>query len=110
MATTQFTSKELSDWLLNKAQNAGTPDRTRKVILTMDMRGKDTTMVGKMYFFKYDPKLKGILPQYDRFPLCIPIERYSDGFLGLNLHYIGGSDRSALVEKLLQYQIGRAHV
>lgn len=104
MATEQYTSEELAQWLITKAQKAGTPERTRKVIMTMDQRGKDTTMVGKMYFFKYDPKFKAVLLQYDKFPLCIPIERYSDGFLGLNLHYIGGGERSALIEKLLQYR------
>lgn len=104
MVKEEYTSAELEEWLFKKAQTAGTPERTRKVIMTMDQRGRDTTIIGKMYFFKYEAKLKDVLPQYDRFPLCIPIERYSNGFLGLNLHYIGGGERSALVEKLLQYR------
>ena len=63
-------------------------------------RLRDKSFVGKMYFFFYDPKLKDSLPYYDRFPLVIPIERYSDGFLGLNLHYIHPKQRIFLLDKL----------
>ena len=63
-------------------------------------RLRDKSFVGKMYFFFYDPKLKNSLPYYDRFPLVIPIERYSDGFLGLNLHYIHPKQRIILLDKL----------
>ena len=63
-------------------------------------RLKDKSFIGKMYFFFYDPKLKDSLPYYDRFPLVIPIERYSDGFLGLNLHYIHPKQRIILLDKL----------
>lgn len=55
---------------------------------------------GKMYFFNYDPKLKETLPYYDRFPLVIPIERYPDGFLGINLHYLPIKYRIILLDKL----------
>ena len=63
-------------------------------------RLKDKSFIGKMYFFFYDPKTKDSLPYYDRFPLVIPIERYSDGFLGLNLHYIHPKQRIILLDKL----------
>jgi hypothetical protein len=63
-------------------------------------RLKDKSFIGKMYFFFYDPKTKDSLPYYDRFPLVIPIERYSDGFLGLNLHYISPKQRIILLDKL----------
>jgi len=63
-------------------------------------RLKDKSIIGKMYFFFYDPKTKDSLPYYDRFPLVIPIERYSDGFLGLNLHYIHPKQRIILLDKL----------
>ena len=69
-------------------------ESSRKKPLTND------TMLGRMYFFFYDPKLKDSLPYYDRFPLVIPIERYSDGFLGLNLHYIHPKQRVILLNKL----------
>ena len=63
-------------------------------------RLKGTSMIGKMYFYFYDPKTKDSMPYYDRFPLVIPIERYNDGFLGLNLHYIHPKHRMILLDKL----------
>ena len=63
-------------------------------------RLKSTSMIGKMYFYFYDPKTKDSMPYYDRFPLVIPIERYNDGFLGLNLHYIHPKHRMILLDKL----------
>lgn len=53
----------------------------------------------RMYFFFYDPKTKDRLPYYDTFPLVIPIARYDDGFLGLNLHYIKPGHRQILLNK-----------
>ena len=63
-------------------------------------RMKNRSFIGRMYFYYYDPKTKDRLPYYDTFPLVIPIERYPDGFLGLNLHYIHTKSRIALLDKL----------
>lgn len=63
-------------------------------------RLKTTSMIGKMYFYFYDPKTKDTMPYYDQFPLVIPIEKYNDGFLGLNLHYIHPKHRMILLDKL----------
>jgi hypothetical protein len=63
-------------------------------------RLKNNSLIGKMYFYFYDPKTKDTMPYYDRFPLVIPIERYNDGFLGLNLHYIHPKHRMILLDKL----------
>lgn len=76
---------------------------TRQAILSDRERLKSRTMIGNMYFFYYDPKLKDSLPYYDRFPLVIPIERYPDGFLGLNLHYIHPKQRIILLDKLSDF-------
>lgn len=56
--------------------------------------------IGKMFMFYYDPKLKDVLPFYDTFPLCIPIELYADGFLGLNMHYLPPVARAQLFDAL----------
>ena len=63
-------------------------------------RLKSRSFIGRMYFYYYDPKTKDSLPYYDTFPLVIPIERYPDGFLGLNLHYIHIKNRIVLLDKL----------
>ena len=57
---------------------------------------------GKLYFFKYDPKYKEVLPYYDTFPLVLILEIYTNGFLGLNLHYLPIKMRAAFLDQLLQ--------
>jgi hypothetical protein len=54
-----------------------------------------------MYLFVYDPKLKKKLPYYDKFPLVFPIQLYDDGFLGINLHYLGYRSRLLLFNELM---------
>ena len=58
------------------------------------------TAVGSMYMFQYDPKLKQKLPYYDRFPLIFMIEDYSNGFLGINMHYLPPQLRARLMDAL----------
>jgi hypothetical protein len=60
-------------------------------------------MLGGLYFFHYNPKMKNGLPYYDTFPLVLMLERYPDGFLGLNLHYLPIKFRVALMKKMLSY-------
>lgn len=96
----KYSKDQLVDWFIGKARNAS---GYRKNILENQHRARDNTIIGKMYFFSYDPKLKAILPLYDKFPLVIPIERHSDGFLGLNLHYLKQQQRAALLKKLSEH-------
>ena len=53
--------------------------------------------------FIYDPKFKKKLPYYDTIPLVLPIENYSDGFLGINLHYLPIPLRIRLLDRLVDY-------
>jgi hypothetical protein len=76
---------------------------SRQSILRDKARSRDSTIIGRMYFFYYDPKMKETLPYYDRFPLVIPIEQYRDGFLGLNLHYIHPKQRILLLDALSEF-------
>ena len=89
-------TNDARDWLQSKVASLS-PNRAA---LMQDGNSKDKSMIGRMYFYFYDPKTKDMLPYYDRFPLVIPIERYSDGFLGLNLHYISPRQRFFLLDKL----------
>jgi len=85
------------DWLKNKIKEL---KPTQTTLMSDRKRLKDSSIIGKMYFYFYDPKTKDSMPYYDRFPLVIPIERYKDGFLGLNLHYIHPRHRINLLDKL----------
>lgn len=65
-------------------------------------------MIGSMYLFNYDPKGKGKLPYYDRYPLVFPIGTgrtsgfagSGGSFLGLNLHYLPLPLRAKLMDAL----------
>ena len=90
-------SREARSWLQSKVSSL----RPTKGDLMKDRdRLKNKSLIGRMYFYFYDPKTKDTLPYYDKFPLVIPIERYPDGFLGLNLHYISPKQRVLLLDKL----------
>ena len=60
-------------------------------------------MFGNIYFYSYNPKWKDKLPWYDTFPLVFPIEKYNNGFLGLNFHYLSPQDRAILMDQLKAY-------
>jgi hypothetical protein len=88
------------DWLRAKIAEL---NPTRQSVTRDKERLKDSTILGKMYFYYYDPKTKDMLPYWDKFPLVIPIETYRDGFLGLNLHYISPKQRLVLLDALSEY-------
>lgn len=56
--------------------------------------------IGRMYLYFYDAKYKNVLPYFDMYPLVFPIEFYSDGFLGINLHYLPPLARANLLGNL----------
>ena len=85
------------EWLNSKVKNL---NPTPATLIRDRQRLRDKTFIGKMYFYYYDPKTKDSMPYYDRFPLVIPIDQYSAGFLGLNLHYIHPRQRIILLDKL----------
>jgi hypothetical protein len=85
------------DWL---RQKVGQLRPTKTALMKDKDRLRTSSIIGRMYFYYYDPKTKDKLAYYDRFPLVIPIEQYADGFLGLNLHYIHPKQRMILLDKL----------
>ncbi len=89
-------------WLSSKVSSLKLPTN-RSNVLNDPKRLSAKTFIGRMYFFHYDAKYKDILPVWDKFPLVIPIEIYSDGFLGLNLHYLDPYSRLALLDRLQDF-------
>lgn len=90
-------SRAARQWLKSKVQNLRV---SRTDFMRDRTKLKDKSLVGRMYFYFYDPKHKDTLPYYDKFPLVIPIKRHPDGFIGLNLHYISPKNRIILLDKL----------
>lgn len=95
----QYTKDELAEWFEQKALSVKSGGTARNVLFDAEDRYTDisTEFVGSMYFFRYDPKTKATLPMYDKYPLAIVIDRYNDGFLGLNLHYLTKGQRGRMV-------------
>jgi len=87
-------------WLRQEVANL---NPSRSALMRDREKLRNRTMIGRMYFYFYDPKHKATLPYYDRFPLVLPVERYADGFLGLNLHYIHPKQRIILLDKLSDF-------
>lgn len=87
-------------WLVQKMKDLRI---TASSIMQDRERLRERTIIGRFYFFYYDPKTKDKLKYYDKFPLVIPIERYDNGFLGLNFHYVYPLVRLQLLTKLMAY-------
>lgn len=96
-------SKESIDWFrknVRKTTKNVNPGRLMKEQGDNMVNSWTNTGPGQMYFVHYDPKHKVTLPYYDTFPLIIPIERYKNGILGLNLHYLPPVLRAKLLDAL----------
>ena len=94
----EMRTKKSREWLKKKVRDLSKVNQ--RSVLRDQSRKTNKFLPGRMYFYMYDPKTKDELPYYDTFPLVFPIEMYSDGFLGLNLHYIRPNQRLALLDKL----------
>lgn len=72
-------------WYQEQVKKLGRVTQNR---LMNEVKETSRLSVGKMYLFAYNPKHKDILPYYDTFPLVLPFRKMSEGFLGVNLHYL----------------------
>ena len=96
MATRRKDVEDSVTWFKNLIKGRNNPNATYHAV----------PQIGSMYMYRYDPKWKEVLPFWDKQPLTIPIDYYSDGFLGLNLHYLPPSGRSKLLSALSKYTTG----
>ena len=89
-----------TQWYKDKIKEFGKPGA---LDLIRDGKRNNKPFYGKLNMFFYNPKFKKKLPYYDTFPLVLPLETYSDGFLGLNLHYLPIPLRIRLLDRLVDY-------
>ena len=87
-------------WYRDKIKEFGKPGAQD---LLRDGKRNNKPFYGKLNMFFYDPKHKKTLPYYDTFPLVLPLETYSDGFLGINFHYLPIPLRIKLLDRLVDY-------
>ena len=103
-------SRESLRWLTKRIQSLRNPvglvrpltKETNRYVRPSD---RQKFLMGGLYYFYYDPKTKNDLPYYDKFPLVMPLKRESDGFIGLNLHYLPIKYRINFMRKLLPLAI-----
>jgi hypothetical protein len=61
----------------------------------------DQSKIGKLIFYKYDAKTKEKLKYWDMFPICIPFTLHTNGWTGMNLHYLHPMMRARLLSQLM---------
>lgn len=59
---------------------------------------------GELYLFMYDAKHQDTLQYWDMFPMVFPFRKLSDGFIGLNLHYLPYAMRITLLDRLMAFR------
>lgn len=91
-------------WLMTRAKEIY--HINRGIVKDSDRQIRDIWDVipGRMFMYAYDAKTKAKLKYWDRLPLVMPIERYYDGFLGINFHYLPPSYRFFLIDRLNKFR------
>ena len=97
-------TKESLDWFRKRAQSIRRAT-ANSILRANNLELKESGIVGSMFHWIYDPKLKNTLPYYDTFPLGIILGPKAGangeaGFHALNLHYIPPLYRARLFGKL----------
>jgi hypothetical protein len=96
-------SKQSIRWFRNKLSTIKSVNR--QAIMREDPITKmkaNSGMVGSMFMYFYDPKLKKTLPYYDRFPLTVIVGPAEGGFYGINLHYLPMTLRAKFLDSLME--------
>jgi hypothetical protein len=101
-AQLQSMSRDSFKWLTNQIKSLSNVTGIASTIIK-DKGRSGHFEPGQLYFFYYDPKGKDDLPYYDRFPLVLVLDRQTDGFMGLNLHYLPVKYRIGLLDKLMDF-------
>ena len=66
---------------------------SRQTLLSDSDRRRSRPTIDRMYCYAYDPKYGDKLPYYDEFPLIFMVRPESNGFIGINLHYVSPRNR-----------------
>lgn len=103
-------SREAIDWYrTNLRKTAVSPNRLMKEERANLVNSWSSLAAGQLYMAFYDPKHKDKLPFYDTFPLIIPMERYKDGILGMNIHYLPPMLRAKLFDSIIEREMDEAY-
>jgi hypothetical protein len=98
---TNDSSPESIKWFRDAASNVAGVNNQKLMNDKKNLRSSLTgSNIGQMFMYFYDPKLKDVLPYYDKFPLILLVDFTDDGFYGLNLHYLSPFLRARLMDAL----------
>ena len=100
-------ARAAGNWFREKVKQASASAQMRAVTPAQLLKRQEegSATLGKMLFYKYDPKFAKKLPYWDMYPLVFPFEKAKGGFYGLNLHYIPPRDRAVLMDELNDYAL-----
>jgi hypothetical protein len=101
----QMLSRKSFKWMMDVVAEIKNPIAIANSIVREKDRRTSTIRLGRLYCYYYDPKTKEDLDYYDRFPLVLVLEKYNDGFLGLNLHYLPYQYRVTFLKKLMRFAV-----
>ena len=96
----QARTKQSMAWFRRRVRNLKV---SRVGLIAQGPQRQKVPPYGRMFNFQYDPKLKMVLPYYDRFPLVIPIQKARGGFHGMNLHYLHPVLRAQFLDALMNF-------
>ena len=104
-------ARAAGDWFKEKVRQASASARMRAVTPNQLLRRQEegSATLGKMLFYKYDPKFAKKLPYWDMYTLVFPFEKAKGGFYGLNLHYIPPRERAVLMDQLKRYATNKKY-
>ena len=94
-------SDKSATWYRTQVNNIASGTTAAQLFRQGKLTGRPS--VGRLNLFGYNPKLRRTLPYYDIFPLVLPLEPISGGFLGMNFHYLPPLLRFRLLEQMQQY-------
>ena len=98
-------SKDSYKWFVSKINNLRNPVALANQIKKETNRNTNKFVLGGLYYYYYNAKTADRLDYWDAFPLVMPLQRYNDGFLGLNFHYLPPRIRAGFMDKLLDRAI-----
>ena len=95
-------ARAAGDWFREKVKQASASAQMRAVTPAQLLKRQEegSATLGKMLFYKYDPKFAKKLPYWDMYPLVFPFQKAPGGFYGINLHYVRPRDRAILMDQL----------
>ena len=75
-------ARAAGDWFREKVKQASASTRMRAVTPNQLLKRQEdsSAALGKMLFYKYDPKFAKKLPYWDMYPLVFPFEKTKGGF------------------------------